>query len=295
MRFYFSSIERPKSAAKWLHRLRGDIQLSRALETIALATGYRDWFELSRTSIGSSLPLESPPLGAVSDVILSISTSLGMSIGDVHFAVSKSRLLSDKPLSIEDMLRVRAMLWRKRLFGAPARGKPGTVVRIKSPGERSVAYLKAAGRPTHVVLDSGVGIRADFEVVTPRDPLPDFVPSRLWLPYGFWTLSDGSTVTFSRDYKPMWHISSDCTIRMDPWIWVQGIVAQSYFPSAAVTEIAWEKEPARSRAIAHLKEHRLLDPPKLLDAMPHLFERGIDTISGAVDRLQELETSSQAA
>jgi hypothetical protein len=32
---------------------------------------------------------------------------------------------------------------------------------------------------------------ADFELVTPRVPLEDFVPARLWLPYGYWTLATG--------------------------------------------------------------------------------------------------------
>jgi hypothetical protein len=294
MRFYFPNTERPKSAAKWLRRLKGDIQFSQALEAVAKATGYRDWYELSHIATPLDQP-NVPPLDAVRDVILSISSTLGMSIGDVQFAVSKSRLLVDQPLSIEDMLQVRAKLWRARLFGASARGKPGTVVRIKSPGENGVGYLKAAGRPTYVVLDNGVGIRADHEVITPRIPLPDFVPSRLWLPYGYWTLTDGSTVTYSRDYKPLWHMKGGQVIRMDPWIWVPGIIRHTYFPSSTVGELSWDANPARSRAITHLEENRLFDPPKLLDAMHYLFESGVDSVDAAVSRLQETELGLQAA
>lgn len=191
MRLYFSSIERPKSAARWLCRLKGDVSLGNALEAIASATGYRDWYELSHTKafLGQRAALSSIEMR---NVILSIADTLAMDVGDVHFSVSKSRLLGDMPLPIEKMLEVRAMLWRARLFGAPGRGKPGTVLRVKSTGEKNIAYLKAKGRPTHVILDNGLGIRADFEVITPREQLPDFVPSRLWIPYGVWTLSDGS-------------------------------------------------------------------------------------------------------
>ncbi len=61
---------------------------------------------------------------------------------------------------------------------------------------------------------------AYFEVVTPRFPLPDFVPSRIWLPYGVWKLSDGSEVLFSRDYLPMWRVSSERTERLAPRLWI---------------------------------------------------------------------------
>jgi hypothetical protein len=62
-----------------------------------------------------------------------------------------------------------------------------------------------------------------------------------------------------------------------------------------VNEIAWDKDPARSRAIQHLQGSRLFDPPKLLDAMPYLFEKEVETISDAVARLQEAETGKRAA
>ena len=287
MRFYFPDIARPKSAAKLLRRLNGNIKLSKALETIASATGYRDWYELTHTQALPSQRPDRQPVEVVVAVIRSISHALKMSIGDVHYAMAKSRLLAETPLSLDDMLKVRAMLWRSEIFGPPARGKPGTVVRLNSDGQKGVAYLKAYGRPTYVVLDNGVGVRADFEIITPRQPLADFVPSRLWLPYGVWTLSDGSTVTFSRDYKPLWHIKLDQIVRMEPWIWVHGIVKQSFFSGEIISEMAWEKNPARCRAIEHLEKNRLLDPPKLLDAMPILFEAGVDSISDAVERMEE--------
>lgn len=39
-----------------------------------------------------------------------------------------------------------------------------------------LAYLRYPGRPTYLLFDTGFGERADFEVATPRSPLPDFVP-----------------------------------------------------------------------------------------------------------------------
>ncbi len=286
MRMYFPPVDKPKLAAKLLARSKADVPLNRALEAIAKATGYRDWHELGCTAFPPDRRDAPPSLEQTREIILAIAASLEMGIGDVHYAVSRSMLLGGAPRSIDDMLNLHAMLWRATLFGTPARGKPGTIVRVKSPGERGLAYLKAAGQPTYVVLDNGVGIRADFEVITPRIALPDFVPSRLWLPYGYWTLKDGSVVIFSRDYKPLWHKYPDRTVRMDPWTWVTGIVDQTYFP---VGELAWDKKPARGRAIEFLEKNRLFDPPKLLDAMPHLFKRGIDSVSEAVDSLEDTE------
>ncbi len=294
-RIQFPTLDRPKLAAKLLVRASGVVPLNRALEAVAKATGYRDWHELTRTASPADRRTDAPPLETARDIILSAATSLGMGLGDVHYAVSKSRLLADEPQTIDIMLELRAMLWRAALFGPPARGKPGTIVRIKSPGERGLAYLKAAGRPTYVVLDNGVGIRADFEVITPRVAPPDFVPSRLWLPYGYWTLEDGSIVLFSRDYKPLWQKSAGRTVRMDPWTWVSGIVSHSYFHSPKVGEMSWDKDPARGRAIRYLVENRLFDPPKLLDAMPYLFVKGVDSVGDAVDRLEETATALRAA
>ncbi|MBF5095419.1 hypothetical protein F1643_14275 [Azospirillum sp. INR13] len=125
------------------------------------------------------------------------------------------------------------MIWRDRFFGPPGRGKAGTIVRVKAPGSnRTPAYLKSMGRPTHLFYDTGYGICADFEVVTPRVPLEDFAPSRLWLPYGYWTLKDGSTVTFARDYKPLWHVTDGGITRLDPWLWIRGIEKENPFPDA---------------------------------------------------------------
>lgn len=294
-RIQYPTLERPKLAAKLLARVKSDVPLNRALEAVAKASGYRDWHELARTARPADRRTDVPPLETARDVILTVATSLGMDMGDVHYAISKSRLLADDPPGIDAMLALRAMLWRAALFGPPARDKPGTIVRVKSPGERGLAYLKAAGRPTYVVLDNGVGIRADSEVTTPRVAPADFVPSRLWLPYGYWTLEDGSIVLFSRDYKPLWHKSAERTVRMDPWTWVSAIVSHSFFHSPKVGEMSWDKDPARGRAVRYLEENRLFDPPKLLDAMPYLFAKGVDSVSDAVDRLEEAATALRAA
>lgn len=105
---------------------------------------------------------------------------------------------------MNDQLGLRTKIWRQRVFGPSGRGKPGAVVRDRAHGANTTAYLRRAGKPTYLLFDTGMNARADFEVVTPRTPLADFAPSRLWLPYGHWILQDGSEVVFARDYLPMW-------------------------------------------------------------------------------------------
>src|SRR5438128_2746534 len=201
MRILISDLSKPKAAAKWLSRISSEVKLHGALEAIARATGYRDWHELSGAPVGSSSAFD---IEVARNVILQVADELGLQPGDVQYAIAKSRLIGSGPWHLDDHLAVTTRIWRERFFGAPKRGKPGTIVNVRAHGETRLAFLSLAGRPTHVVYDTGPGICADFEALTPSVPLADFVPSRLWLPYGYWTLRDRSEVIFARDYLPMW-------------------------------------------------------------------------------------------
>lgn len=127
---------------------------------------------------------------------------------------------------------------------------------------------------------------ADFEAVTPRTPLADFVPARLWLPYGYWTLDDGSEVIFARDYLPMWRIAGESVERLDPWLWIEGILETNVF-SASRGTVIWERGPARDLALDHLTRRRIFELPRLVDAMPHLIEAGVDSTDRAVEALRQ--------
>ena len=178
MRILFSDLSRPKAAAKLLARISAEVKLSVAQEAVARATGYRDWHELAGAKAAAAVQSEFD-LSLSKHVALTIADALEILPGDVQYAVAKSRLLSDGVWSLDDHLRLTTAIWRERTFGAPAKGKPGTVVMVRAHGETRPAYLRVAGRPTHVVYDNGPGMCADFEAVTPRTPMNDFVPSRL--------------------------------------------------------------------------------------------------------------------
>ncbi len=283
MRIPFPDPSRPKAAARLLSRMSGEVKLASAQEAVARATGYRDWHDLAGACTPDSSGFN---LGEAKQVIVTIADALELLPGDVQYAVAKARLLSNAPWSLDDHLALTTMIWRERVFGAPARGKPGTVVKVRAHGETRAAYLRRAGRPTYVVYDTGTGMCADFEAVTPRAPLADFVPARLWLPYGFWTLGDGSEVIFSRDYLPMWRIAGDAVERLDPWLWIEGIAETKVF-SASRGTVIWVRGPARDLALDHLARRRIFELPRLVDAMPHLIEAGVDSTDRAVEALRQ--------
>lgn len=284
MRISFSDLSHPKAAAKLLSRLSVGVTLSSAQEAIARAIGYRDWHELAearQAPAGSGFDLEAARL-----VVLAIADRLALLPGDVQYAVAKARLLGADPWALDDHLALSTLVWRERVFGVPARGKPGTVVKVRAHGETRPAYLRQAGRPSHVVYDTGPGMCADFEVITPRLPLPDFVPSRLWLPYGYWTLRDGSEVIFARDYLPIWRVSDGIVERLDPWLWIEGIAETTVFSSRFGT-VVWSRGAARELAFEHLSRRRIFELPRLVEAMPFLIEPDVDSVEAGVARLNE--------
>ena len=49
------------------------------------------------------------------------------------------------------------------------------------------------------------------------------------LPYGFWTIADGSEVLFNRRYKPLYERAGDHVTPADPDRWFDDIAAQHWF------------------------------------------------------------------
>ncbi|ACF01014.1 hypothetical protein Rpal_2501 [Rhodopseudomonas palustris TIE-1] len=288
MRIQFPDLARPKQAAKNLVRLSPDLRLSAVHEALAHALGYRDWHEFSSSHPSGA----STPLFETDDalrVILGVADALELPDPDVQYAISKASLLQDR--SIDNQLSLRSAIWRKHVFGAPRRGKPGTILRNKAYGANEPAYLRQAGRPTHLLFDTGMGMRADFEVATPLTPLPDFVPSRLWLPYGCWTLQDNSEVIFARDYYPMWRIAEGAVERLDPWLWINDIANEVHFGQAGTA--VWASGLARELALRHLEERRIFELPKLVDVMPYLFETDVQSIADGVEKLWKQRGGNQ--
>lgn len=293
MRIQFSDLNRPKQAAKYLTRAGAELSLAIVHEALARALGYRDWHELSITArLNNLAATEQPSIEDAVNIILDLADALVLPEADVQHAVSKARLLRATPWTINDHMLMRTSIWRQRVFGTAGRGKSGTVVRDRAYNSNTPAYLRYPGRPTYLLFDTGFGERADFEVVTPRSPLPDFVPSRIWLPYGVWKLSDGSEVPFSRDYLPLWCISNDRAERLAPWLWIKGIMEETHFADLRTT--IWASGPPREKAAAYLHRHRISELPRLTDIMPHLFEPQVDSLRDGVARLYAARRNTAA-
>jgi hypothetical protein len=284
MRVQFSDLVRPKQAAKHLVRLCPDLTLAAVHEALSRALGYRDWHEFSVTVASQSMLRTSVSIEDAARVVGAIADDLGVPDPDVQFAAAKARLFGEELASLGGQLGLRARLWRIRLFGPPARGKPGTIVRDKARRNQP-AYLVKGGRPTRIFQNIGFGHRADFEVSTPKTPLADFVPVRLWLPYGYWQLGDGSEVLFARDYLPLWRIHAGSVERVDPWLWINGKQRTVHFSTIANT-VEWAGGAARSLAQHYLAQHRIIELPKLVDVMPALFDPEVETIGAGVAQMR---------
>ena len=296
VRIQFSDIERPKAAAKQLVRVNPSLKLAAAQEALARATGYRDWHELAaslHSDNDGTTDLHEAPMVAL---IHQLANDLGMRFGDVQYALTKARFLEILlPLKLQLSLRARAL--REYVFEPPGRGKPGTVVKSKArslggsvkPGSQGYllpknAYSRGGVR---VLFNNGICSLADFEVQTPRLPIPDFLPARFWLPYGCWTLEDGAVVPYSRDYFPLWHIDPNGKItRPEPWYWINGIKQNLYFPESCETPGIWSHGPSHAAAIQFLGDRRVLGLPRLVEAFPLMFEAGVESAKDAIIKLQ---------
>ncbi|MGE0769009.1 MAG: hypothetical protein AB7L90_21410 [Hyphomicrobiaceae bacterium] len=279
MRIPISDLSRPKAAAKALARLLPTAKLATVHEVLAHELGYRDWHELTVTSTANA-PIMAA--GGILSIVFGLSDALDLDPGDVQYALNKARLLPAMPLSIDAHLNLCASTWR-RYFGPPGQGKPGTIVKVKAHRLDRPAYLLQSGRPTILLFDTGLGSCADSEVVTPRTPLPDHVPSRLWLPYGYWTLTDGSEVMFSRDYVPLWRVTPEAIERLDPWLWINGIVAERHF--GGPKPVLWHSGDARRAALQHLAQQRVNALPRLVSIMPYLIGSSFERMGPAIARL----------
>lgn len=284
-----------KKAAKLISSLSPGGALSETQELLSKTLGYRDFHEFSQHA-SSDLGGPSTSLKDIAGAIGRIADATELSDSDIQFIVERSRLFSSAGVGLATSLQLRATIWRARLFGVPGRNRPGTIVRVRSGGKPTQAILRFGGRPSGVIYDRGLGEVADFEVVTPRQPLADFVPSRLWLPYGFWGLTDGSKVVFSRDYYPLWRIVEDRIERLDPWLWITGKVSEQWFSKGS--ESGWYFGETRERALVFLDKHRVRGLPRLVETMRDLMNPDTydmaDAVSQAANRLGRGEAPSFA-
>ena len=288
MRVIVTNIARPKAAAKLILKLKGAGQLAEVHESLAGLMGYNDWYDLTKNGAGSSSGTAVDLVG-LRDFTIRVADQFGLPDIDAQYCVTRTRIAGDSATSLNEELALAASVWRARC-GSPGRGRPGTVIKVRAHGETRHAYLVEAGRPTRIIYDQSPGLCADFEAVTPRSPLPDFVPKFLWLPYGYWTLRDGSEVVFGREYQPLWHVSGERVRRAEPWERIDHIASRTSF--GGDFNPIWSRGEALERALDYLKSRRISGLPRLTNAMPYFLDPSVDHVRVAVDRLEARSVSS---
>lgn len=292
MRISLPNATRPKKAAKHMVRLLG-VPLAQSQQGVARACGYRDWHELEGGLAGSPpSPLDQELaddefVQRHAQLSLGLAVALGIPDGDAQYALSAARLTGDRLPSLADQIAIRLACFRATSMPPAAPRKPGAVGTLKSPSlNGEVVILREFGKPTHVVSHgSSSSVVADFEYITPKVALPLFLPMRLYMPYGYWTETDGSEVVFSRDYKPMWRIRPDRLVeRVEPWLWIQQ-VRQTYLWK--VGDEPWNDPEVAVRLESWLAKRGILGLPVLADALPALVHDRHASMGDAARLLQE--------
>jgi uncharacterized protein YozE (UPF0346 family) len=279
VRHYFSDLTRPKSSAKRLSKQFAHKALHETQHAIAVAVGYADWHELEKAHTASPPSLLDQDL-ALADfhersftIIDKIAKALEVPDGDVQYAISRSHLMGDRRFTFEDHETLRTRFWRASAMPWLGKHRVGSTFITKDKGTRGErAYQSHSRVVVRCVADFYFqGGRAKEETRTPRDRMADFVPMRLWLPYGFWTCKDGSEVLYSRDYMPMWRLRDGAKPeRLDPWLWISDIAEHTFFGIDGM----WHTPQAIAAAKAKLATAGITALPVLADALPTLVNVG---------------------
>lgn len=298
MRIFFEKLESAKKSAKAVASVVPDRRLSDVQRAVAKAAGYRDWHDVERNHKAAqpgTLDLTPGKYEFDQQIIARshiLSEELDLFPGDALYAISRSYLPGTQ---IPDP-KIYEAIWLKLFSQAQHiqdyKRSPGNVVRINAKGwNREPAILKNYGRPTTLVTHGSVNTWvADFEITVPRKSLDIFVPARLKLPYGYWTETDGSTVLFSRDYKPLWRlIDGRKPVRLAPWLWIDNI-EQKWFWSG--TDTPWDSPRRLQREENRLREYGITALPKLVDVLADIvFNEAVNSVCDAVDVMARREDS----
>jgi hypothetical protein len=94
----------------------------------------------------------------------------------------------------------------------------GTLVMRRDTKEIGIVLSSTAGITENegtvsICTDTSLNILLSKEEVFPlSDQSRDYIPLRLFIPYGKWVCPDGSEVLYNRDYRPLWKRKADSTV-----------------------------------------------------------------------------------
>jgi hypothetical protein len=293
MRIDFPNLTRPKKSAKILSRVL-ERPLARCQSALAKVCGYRDWHELEQQVAPACDSILDQNLST--DEYVDRQVKMGLCIAELldvdddeaQFALVRANITGNRESSLAEQLAIRAGCLRRTALPDAGRGHRGSIGKVMSPGRNGeVVILKRLGRPTYVLThrtpDAAVG---DFEFVSPRHPLPLFIPMSLYVPYGVWTEKDGSRVLFSRDYKPLWRLTpAKRPARANPWDRIQFDREEWFWGD---TDTPWASNARYEIELKRLQDLGVVGLPKLVETLPHLVMRDdLRSVEDAVELLRD--------
>lgn len=166
--------------------------------------------------------------------------------------------------------------------------EPGTIVTVRGRGLAvrggSPAYfLGMRGNGMKILTDAAIAEACPHQVSV--SPFPSFEPMRLRLAYGVWTELDGTKVLFSRDYFPLWRISSDGEVSPDdPWRWVDFVEEEFFWDDR---NPPWRSPKTAREVEERMKRMGVVGHPKLMDAVEILIANPEIDIRDAVRMLAQ--------
>lgn len=271
MRLNFVSDEKPKKLAKEILNISGSVRLADCQQSLARAAGYRDWHDLANNCAnltGNNALFSLNNDEAKIEFILAISNDTGANAGRLIALLARAKVLDIG--SFSDALRLRETIFARTEFKSPGKRQPGEIGRTKIEGEKSQNVIfKEFSSGTTVISNKGTRFPiADFEYVSPRSSKKFFLPMWTYLPYGQWTLRDGSIVLFSREYCPMWKIViGRAPERLHPAAWIK-FEEEKFFWEGI--KMPWSNHDIYSQEMNRMDQLGIRCLPQLVEFLPAL-------------------------
>ncbi|HWA88626.1 MAG TPA: hypothetical protein VG889_01230 [Rhizomicrobium sp.] len=271
MRYYFPNLTRPKKAAKSVARYLS-LPLAKVQEAVANVCGYDDWYDLYKNASSSDATDLDQTIDRKTYIERQVSMSLHLAKllnipnGDAQYFLSRSRLTGDHR-NLDNQIEIRLGCMMRTSLPLVGRRERGAIGTLKIRGWSSEpVILRSYGHGTTVITHRSLMGVGNFEYISPKVPGSLFLPGRLYLPYGFWTESDGSIVLFSRDYFPLWRIRKGSSQeRLNPWLRIN-FVKEEWFWNDGVVQL--DSAELREQLKAVLEKFGITDLPILADALP---------------------------
>lgn len=272
MRILFDSILDAKRTSKALQR-GSLLKLSKVREELAKSSGYKDWHELERATKLNNFSNENLSVTDMSKIVLSLSIKLKLNAGKVLNDLCISGFASKSFQDHGKLKWIRAFCFRHQEIPYIGPLQRGDIRYVEELGSFLMIKSEKFSKPvTGITPKSCSAICADFELggVAPLVDELAFIPTRTYLPYGYYEPQDGCKLIFSRDYLPLWYVYSDGrpVKRLTPR---ETVGRQDFKYFWGPKPIDWNNRDWDSDIFDLLDEFDIIGMPKLVEVLPTIF------------------------